>query len=101
MVAVLAVQVREQEHQLKRQRPDKRSNPHPDYESASSTLSNSPGKIHRIDEADYHQSPGYVGAHFASSDAGPRQAWRRFGRAATGRQHPLNSNLRHYRFGNV
>jgi hypothetical protein len=34
MVAVLAVQVRGQQHQRKRERPDNRSNPRPDFEAA-------------------------------------------------------------------
>jgi hypothetical protein len=55
MVAVVAVQVREQEHQWKRERSDNRSNPRPDFEAASSTLGNSAGKIHRTDRSDRQQ----------------------------------------------
>ena len=44
-VAILAMQVREQEHQRKRERPDNCSNPRPDFERASPTLSNSTGKV--------------------------------------------------------
>jgi hypothetical protein len=72
MVAVLAVQVREQEHQWKRERPDNRSNPCPNFEAASSTLGNSTGKIDRNDKADHHQREGNVAAHSASSDAALR-----------------------------
>ena len=72
MVAVLAVQVREQEHQWKRQRPDNRSNPCPNFEAASSTLGNSTGKIDRNDKTDHHQREGNIGAHSASSDAAVR-----------------------------
>jgi hypothetical protein len=61
---VLAVQVPEQEHQWKRERPDKRSNPSPDFEAASSTLSNSTGKIYRTDKSDQ----GYS-VHDARSNA--------------------------------
>jgi hypothetical protein len=67
MVAVLAAQVREQEHQRKRERPDKRSNPRLDLEAASSTLSNSTGKIDRNDKSD----PG-DDVHDASSNAALR-----------------------------
>jgi hypothetical protein len=52
MLAVVAMQVREQEHQRQRQRPDKRGNPRPDFEAASPTLGNSTGKIDRNDESD-------------------------------------------------
>jgi hypothetical protein len=55
MVAVVAVQVREQEHQWKRERSDNRSNPRPDFEAASSTLANSARKIHRTDRSDRQQ----------------------------------------------
>ncbi|MGA8387043.1 MAG: hypothetical protein WB769_03815, partial [Pseudolabrys sp.] len=48
-VAILAMQVREQEHQRKRERPDNCSNPRPDFERASPTLSNSTGKVDRTD----------------------------------------------------
>ncbi|MGA6939162.1 MAG: hypothetical protein WB041_27850, partial [Pseudolabrys sp.] len=48
-VAVLAMQVWEQEHHWKRERPDKRSNPRPDFEGASATLSNSTSKVDRTD----------------------------------------------------
>jgi hypothetical protein len=45
LLAVVAMQVREQEHQRQRERPDKRSNPRPDFEASSPTLGNSTGKI--------------------------------------------------------
>ncbi|MGA7065720.1 MAG: hypothetical protein WB048_05240, partial [Pseudolabrys sp.] len=48
-VAVLAMQVRKQEHNWKRERPDKRSNPRPDFDRASATLSNSTSKVDRTD----------------------------------------------------
>jgi hypothetical protein len=67
MVAVLAAQVREQEHQRKRERPDKRSNPRLDLEAASSTLSNSTGKIDRNDKSDQGDD-----VHDASSNAALR-----------------------------
>jgi hypothetical protein len=50
--AVLAMQVREQEYQWKRERPDKHSNPRPGFETASSTLGNSTGGIDRTDKND-------------------------------------------------
>src|ERR1700733_4857130 len=50
MVAVPAVQIREQQHQRKRQRPDKRGNPRPDFEAASPSLGNSAGKKDRNDK---------------------------------------------------
>jgi hypothetical protein len=67
MVAVLAMQVREQEYQWKRQRPDKRSNPGPGSEAASSMLSNSTGKIDRTD-----QRGNKIAVHDARSNAALR-----------------------------
>jgi hypothetical protein len=55
MVAVFAVQALEQIHQRKCERPDNRSNPRPNFEAASSTFSNSTGKIHRADRSDRQQ----------------------------------------------
>jgi hypothetical protein len=74
MVAILlAMQVREQEQQGKRQRPDNCGNPRPDYEMASSTLSNSTGKKHRTDPTDYQQCEHNVlVAHDARSVAALR-----------------------------
>jgi hypothetical protein len=40
VIAVLAVQVPEQEHQWKRERPEDHGSPCPDYEVASSPLGN-------------------------------------------------------------
>ena len=50
MVAVLAVQVWEQEHQRKRERTDKHGNPCPHFEAAASALGNSTGRIDRSDK---------------------------------------------------
>jgi hypothetical protein len=69
MVAVLAVQVREYEHQWKRERPDKRSNPRPHFETASSTLSNSTGKKDRNEKTDHHQRQGNIAAYYVGSNA--------------------------------
>src|SRR5674536_8344 len=62
MVAVLAAQVREQEHQRKRERPDKRSNPRTDLEAASSTLSNSTGNIDPVSYTHLraHETPEHL-----------------------------------------
>ena len=75
VIAVLAVQVPEQEHQWKRERPEDHGSPCPDYEAASSPLGNSTGKIDRGDRSDRQQCgengaiEGDVGAHGASSAA--------------------------------
>ena len=45
MADVHAAQVREQEHQRKRERTDKHSNPCPHFEAASPALGNSTGRI--------------------------------------------------------
>jgi hypothetical protein len=45
MADVLAAQVREQEHQRKRKRTDKHSNPCPHFEAAASALGNSTGRV--------------------------------------------------------
>jgi hypothetical protein len=58
-LTILAVQVREQEHQWKRKRSNNRSNPRPDFEGTSSTLSNPAGKIDTTDK----QRDDYDGAH--------------------------------------
>jgi len=55
MAAVPAMQVREQEYQWERQRPDHRGNPRPDYEAAPSALGNSTGNINRNDRSDAQQ----------------------------------------------
>ena len=51
VIAVLAVQVPEQEHQWKRERPEDHGSPCPDYEAASSPLGNSTGKMIEAIEA--------------------------------------------------
>jgi hypothetical protein len=81
MVTVAAMQVREQEHQRKRQRPDKRSNPRPDFEAASTTLCYSTGKIDRTDKHDQGD-----GVHDARSNAALRCIQHGVGGAAAGRQ---------------
>jgi hypothetical protein len=81
-VAVLAVQVREKEHQGKRERPDNKSNPRPDFEAASSTLGDSTGDIgepnrnlDQPDRNDHQQCDGEdnAGVHDARSNAALRQ----------------------------
>ena len=72
VVTVLAVQVRKQEQQRKRERPDDRSNPRPDFDAAPSALSIVSGEIDRNDRTDHQQSEGHI--HDASSDAASRQA---------------------------
>jgi hypothetical protein len=68
MLAVLATQVRQQEQQWKRQRPDKNpGNPCPVLEAASATLGSSAGKINRTDNSDQGN-----GVHDARSDAALR-----------------------------
>src|SRR5262245_639971 len=58
-LTILAVQVREQEHQWKCKRSNNCSNPRPDFEGASSTLGNPAGKIDTTDK----QREDYDGAH--------------------------------------
>ena len=57
----LAVQVRKQEHQRKRERPDEGGNPHPAFKASPATLGYSAGKIHRSNKSD--------GVHDAGSNA--------------------------------
>jgi hypothetical protein len=81
MVAVVAPQVRKQEHERKRQRTDDRGNPSPDFEAAPSTFSNPAGKKYRKDRTGHQQCEGHVGAHLASPNAPSKHkmelvAWR-------------------------
>jgi len=71
MVAVPAVQIREQQHQRKRQRPDKRGNPRPDFEAAASTLGHAAGKNDRNDRNDKNDQRD--GIHDARSHAALRR----------------------------
>src|SRR5262245_54605059 len=68
-IAVLTVQVREQEYEWKCEWPDNRSNPSPNFKAASATLCNSTSQIDRAARNDHRQCQGYVGAHNASSNA--------------------------------
>src|ERR1700694_3393294 len=93
MIAVLAVQVRQQEQQWNRQRPENNpGNPCPAFEAASSTLGNSTGNINRADRSDRQQRGENLGVeinivvHRAGSDAALRRAYHGVGRVATGRQ---------------
>jgi hypothetical protein len=66
-VAILAVQFREQEYQEKKpKRPNNHSNPCPDFEGSSSTLSNSAGKI---DRADHQRYKDYIAIHYPRKGA--------------------------------
>jgi hypothetical protein len=65
--AILAMQVREQEYQWKRERPDNHGNPRPGFEAASSPLGNSTGRIDRTDKNDQGD-----GVHDAGSNAALR-----------------------------
>src|SRR6266702_5040965 len=67
VVTALAVQVRKQEHQRKRERPDKGGNPRPAFEAASATLGNSSGKIHRSNKSDESDGVHDAGSNAASS----------------------------------
>jgi hypothetical protein len=49
-MAILAVHSREQEHQWERERTEKRRNPCPAFDTASTTLGNSAGKIDRTNK---------------------------------------------------
>ena len=93
-IAILAVQVREQEHQWKRKRPNNRSNPRPDFEGASSTVSKSAGKI---DRADHQQCQGYVMLITLAPMLLCANHSMELGAPVTGRQDPLKF-LGHYHY---
>src|ERR1700752_3811275 len=79
------MQVRQQEQQWKRQRPDQNpGDPRPGFEAASATLGNPPGKVNRPDQNDRQQRGENVAvesdiAHLCKPRCrfAPSVAWRR------------------------